>query len=133
MSTLTLRWKENRVREEIYKQHLKEIETSAHAAGWPAPNGAIVTFHEQAAPAQAVQHTRNKNNKNLICWIYRRKRIRRNALGKPRSVRKITTPFASVRPVRPNAGFDIAEFVLAMILATSALAGTVIAMNYSMH
>jgi hypothetical protein len=71
MSTLTLRWKENRVREEIYKQHLKEIKTSAHAAGWPAPNGAIVTFHEQAAPAQAVQHTRNKNNKNLICWIYK--------------------------------------------------------------
>ncbi|SRR6266404_4122215 len=71
MSTLTLRWKENRVREEIYKQHLKEIETSAHAAGGPASNGAIVTFQEQAAPARAVEHNRNRKSKCLLRLIYR--------------------------------------------------------------
>jgi hypothetical protein len=71
MSTFTLRWRENRVREEIYKQHLKDIETSAHAAGWPPPNAAIATFQEQAAPARAIQHDRNRKNKRLIHLIYR--------------------------------------------------------------
>ena len=40
MSVSSLHWRENRVREEINKQDLKQIDTSAHETGLPKSNGA---------------------------------------------------------------------------------------------
>jgi len=40
MSVSSLHWRENRVREEIYKQDLKQIDTSAHETGLRKSNGA---------------------------------------------------------------------------------------------
>jgi hypothetical protein len=62
MNALSLRWIESRVGRELCKQDLTSREISARASVWPvpAPNGATVMFHEQAAPALAVEHTRNK-------------------------------------------------------------------------
>ena len=40
-------------------------------------------------------------------------------------------PFPSARTSVQHAGFDIAEFVLVLILAASALAGTMMMLSYS--
>ena len=47
MSTSSLRWRESRVRQEIYKQHLNDMETSAHQSGSLIQNGTTVAHHEQ--------------------------------------------------------------------------------------
>ena len=51
MSVSSLHWRENRVREEIYKQDLKQIDTSAHETGLPKSNGA--TFAPRGAKTRS--------------------------------------------------------------------------------
>ena len=68
MNDSSFRWREARVREEIYKD-LKDAETSAHRTGSPALNGTTVTVDDQARPIPPTKPARNKKNKRLLRWI----------------------------------------------------------------
>lgn len=64
---------------------------------------------------------------------HRRKRIRVLPLAKNDLVTGIIVPFPQVRPAGRNTSFDIAEFILVLVLAGSALAGTMIMLSCSIY
>ena len=66
MSTSSLRWRESRVRQEIYKQHLNDIETSAHQSGSLHPNGTTVAHHEQTLDSRPDNLTSGKSGRRWI-------------------------------------------------------------------
>ena len=66
MSVSSLHWRENRVREEIYKQDLKQIDTSAHETGLPKSNGATFAPREQKPEVRPAEN--QKKNRRLR-WI----------------------------------------------------------------
>jgi multidrug resistance efflux pump len=66
MSVSSLHWRENRVREEIYKQDLKQIDTSAHETGLPKSNGATFAPREQKPEVRPAE---NKKKNRRLRWI----------------------------------------------------------------
>src|SRR5260370_1880791 len=66
MSVSSLHWRENRVREEIYKQDLKQIDTSAHETGLPKSKGATIASGEQNPEARQAE---NKKKNRRLRWI----------------------------------------------------------------
>jgi membrane fusion protein (multidrug efflux system) len=66
MSFSSLHWRENRVREEVYKQDLKQIDPSAHETGLPKSNGATIAPREQKPEIRPAE---NKKKNRLLRWI----------------------------------------------------------------
>lgn len=66
MSVSSLHWRENRVREEGYKQDLKQIDTLAHETGLPKSNGATFAPREQKPE---VRPAKNKKKNRRLRWI----------------------------------------------------------------
>ena len=66
MSVSSLHWRENRVREGIYKQDLKQIDTSAHETGLLKSNGATIAPREQKPEVRPAE---NKKKKRRLRWI----------------------------------------------------------------
>jgi hypothetical protein len=66
MSVSSLHWRENRVREEIYKQDLKQIDTSAHETDLPKSNGATFAPREQKPEVRPAE---NKKKNRRLRWI----------------------------------------------------------------
>jgi membrane fusion protein, multidrug efflux system len=62
MSESTLHWRENRVRQEIYKQDLKQIDTSARETSLPKTNGATIAPPEQTPEVRSAEN-KNKNRR----------------------------------------------------------------------
>ena len=66
MSLSLLRRRENRVREEIYKEHLKHRQASSEGASQHGSNGTTIELDGQAPDDQPAQCTPNQRKKRLI-------------------------------------------------------------------
>jgi hypothetical protein len=60
MSLSALRWRENRVREELYKEHVKHSEALANGAGRQGSNGTTLEPDGQTPEALRAQGTPNR-------------------------------------------------------------------------
>jgi membrane fusion protein (multidrug efflux system) len=69
MSVSSLRQRENRVREERYKQEHKTRETSAYQTGSPGSNGATVAPEQQTPDARSVEPARSEKKNRRLRWI----------------------------------------------------------------
>jgi hypothetical protein len=68
------RWKENRIRQEIYRVHLKHTDVSPSGAGLhggnlQAWNGTSVLLLEQTPGTRAEKRIPNRREKNRLPWI----------------------------------------------------------------
>ena len=66
MSLSSLRWRENRVREEIYKEHLKHRQASSDDASLHGSNGTTIELDGQTPDDQPAQCTPNRGKKRPI-------------------------------------------------------------------
>lgn len=68
------RWKENRIRQEIYLGHLKHTNTSPSGAGFNGANlqgwnGTSVLFLEETPGMRSAKEIPNRRKKNRSPWI----------------------------------------------------------------
>jgi hypothetical protein len=66
MSLSSLRWRDNRLREEIVKEHLKHRQASSDGASLHGSNGTTIELDGQAPEDQPAQRTPNRRNKHPI-------------------------------------------------------------------
>ena len=66
MSLSSLRWRENRVREEIYKEHLKQRQAASDGASLHRSNGTTIELDGQTPDGQPAQCTPNRRKKHPI-------------------------------------------------------------------
>ena len=66
MSLSSLRRRENRVREEIYKEHLKQRQASPNGASLHASNGIIIELDGQTPDNQPAQCAPNRRKKHPL-------------------------------------------------------------------
>jgi hypothetical protein len=66
MNLSSLRWRENRVREEIYKEHLKHRQASSDGAGLLGSNVTTIELDGQTPDDQPAQYTPNRGKKRPI-------------------------------------------------------------------
>lgn len=85
MSELT-QWKENRIRQEIGKEHLKHSRTASNrvrldGANIPGWNGAAVIFLEQTPGTRSDKRIPNRRKEHRLPWIIRRPALFVTGLG----------------------------------------------------
>lgn len=85
MSELT-QWKENRIRQEICKEHLKHPETASNRAGFdganiPEWNGTPVLFLEQTPSTRLDKWMLDRRKEHRLPWIIRRLALFATGLG----------------------------------------------------
>jgi hypothetical protein len=66
MSLSSLRWRDNRVREEIYKEHLKHRQVSSNGASLHGANGTTIELDRQTPDDQPAQRKPNRRQKRPI-------------------------------------------------------------------
>jgi hypothetical protein len=85
MSELT-RWKENRIRQEIFKEHSEASKTAFSRAGFdgadiPGGNGTSVLFLEQTPSTRLDKWIPNRRKEHRLPWIVRRLALFVTGLG----------------------------------------------------
>jgi hypothetical protein len=85
MSELT-RWKENRIRQEIHKEHIKHPGTASNRAGLdganiPGWNGTSLLFLEQTPSTRLDKWMLNRRKEHRLPWIIRRPALFATGLG----------------------------------------------------
>jgi hypothetical protein len=69
MSLSSLRRRENRVREEIYKEHLKHRQASSNGASLQASNRTIIELNGQTPDDQRAQCMPNRRKKHPLVRV----------------------------------------------------------------
>jgi hypothetical protein len=71
MTASALHWRENRVRQEIYKQHLKNTSTLANGTNAQGTNGEMTSLQEQMSFAGLADRVPIRQRKGLLHWLIR--------------------------------------------------------------
>ena len=71
MNASALHWRENRVRQEIYKQHLKNASTLAHGTSAQGTNGGKTSWPEQTSCAGLADRVPIRQREGLVHWLIR--------------------------------------------------------------
>jgi membrane fusion protein (multidrug efflux system) len=69
MSASSWRWRENRVREEIYKQQLKNMSASSNGTSLHQPDRVTTALRQPTADARAVERVPVQRKSRLVRWI----------------------------------------------------------------
>jgi hypothetical protein len=71
MTASALHWRENRVRQEIYKQHLKNTSTLANETNARGTNGGTPPLPEQISCVGLADRVPIRQRKGLVRWLIR--------------------------------------------------------------
>jgi hypothetical protein len=71
MTASELHWRENRVRQEIYKQQLKNTSTLANGTSAQGTNGGTTSWPEQTSCAGLADRVSIRQTKGLVHWLIR--------------------------------------------------------------